>query len=411
MKSHTAIPEIPRERKFIRNKKWVRSDTIPNEIANKKWIRAKVIQNEAANGSRSLSISSSFSEGTVVAQQRSTEQQQPALKRAGKHKLILPSTTTNTTGGYGSTVTATSSNSMVTSKNRKRRQPPSMCTINLVVKRIPLNDNTTPSGDTTSSSNVRNPASPPPNGAQHDVDKLLPSNTNVANPNSRLTDFAYRCLPAAATTTTTLRSHDATGQSSNLSYNRGRDSNKVIQSKTAQLIRVKPGEDPQQVFVIGTMKKQASPRSATAQSVTSIPTGKYKFIRNQLVPSYNRTATLALQHKSEHPTTSQICPEVMSGKECSNVYCTKRHDIPRTMATPICTFFQRHGGQCHKGDSCRFLHVKLNPQAEICSVFQIYGHCSAGESCPRKHIRASHPNTNNSLKNDSRTVNIQGDFI
>ncbi len=68
MKSHTAIPEIPRERKFIRNKKWVRSDTIPNEIANKKWIRAKVIKNEAANGSRSLSISSSFSEGTVVAQ-------------------------------------------------------------------------------------------------------------------------------------------------------------------------------------------------------------------------------------------------------------------------------------------------------------------------------------------------------
>jgi hypothetical protein len=57
------------------------------------------------------------------------------------------------------------------------------------------------------------------------------------------------------------------------------------------------------------------------------------------------------------------------------------------------------------------LHVKLTPQAEISSVFQIYGHCSAGESCPRKHIRASHPNTNNSLKNNSCIVNTQGDFI
>jgi hypothetical protein len=398
------------ERKFIRNKKWVRSDAIPNETANKKWIRAKVLQNEAANGSRSLAISPSFSEVAVAQQRSTTEQQQPALTRAGKHKLILPSTTTSTTGGYRSPGIATSSNSMVTSKNRKRRQPPNMCTINLVVKRIPLNDNTTANGDTASSSNLRNPASPPPDGAQHVVDKLLPSNTNAANANSRLTDFAYRCLPAAATTTT-LTSHDATDLSSNLSYNRWRNSNKVIQSKTAQLIRVKPGEDPQQMFVIGTMKKQASPRSATAPSIASIPTGNYKFMRNQTVPSYNRTATSTLQDKSEHPTTSQICPEVMSGKECINVYCTKRHDIPRTMATPICTFFQRHGGQCHKGDSCRFLHVKLNPQAEICSVFQIYGHCSAGESCPRKHIRASHSNTNKFLKNDSRIANTQGDSI
>ena len=167
---------------------------------------------------------------------------------------------------------------------------------------------------------------------------------------------------------------------------------------------MKPGEDSQQVLAINKMKREASRSSATSTIVTSINTGNSKFIRNQPVSSYNGTAkSSTLQHKNECRTTNRICLEVMSGEECTNVYCTKRHDIPRTMATPICTFFQRHGGQCHKGDSCRFLHDKLNPQAEICSVFQIYGHCSAGESCPKKHILTTHPKTTH--KTDSRITN------
>lgn len=349
--------------------------------------------NGTSSGSAISAAFNSSSSGETV-QQPKQPQPQPTLQKAGKHKLILSGTTSKSTMAVA---TATGSN-VFTSKRQKQVQAQNNNNA-VLVKRIQLNANTSTTTNKASTNNVEKcslSTSLPP---AHDGVHITDNGTSTINPTTRLTDFAYRCLPAAATT---MMYHDTSTSNSTSSYHRGRRSNKLLRkgTTTAQLIRVKPGEDPQQVFSLDDKKKAASTLVMpipTAQSITGSNTGNYKFIRvptdtatTHQEPFVKRRPT-SIQHKKECASTIQICPVVLSGAECNEIHCTKRHDIPRVMATPICTFFQRQGGQCHKGDSCRFMHVKVNPQAEICSVFQTYGHCSAGESCPRKHIRAVHP--------------------
>ncbi|CAB9515059.1 CCCH zinc finger protein [Seminavis robusta] len=92
-----------------------------------------------------------------------------------------------------------------------------------------------------------------------------------------------------------------------------------------------------------------------------------------------------------------ICQTFLRGIKCENERCTKRHDVPRESAMPICSFFQRHG-QCLKGSECRFRHVKVNPLATICPSFNLLGYCD-DEACPMKHVAATKKVTANGKRN------------
>ena len=83
--------------------------------------------------------------------------------------------------------------------------------------------------------------------------------------------------------------------------------------------------------------------------------------------------------------TTPICPIFLRGLHCQDQFCRKRHDIPKEYAMPVCSFFQRHG-QCLKGESCIFRHVKLNANAQVCPCFAILGFCE-DEQCTMQHVR------------------------
>eukprot|EP00536_Pseudo-nitzschia_multiseries_P006246 jgi/Psemu1/14782/gm1.14782_g len=88
-----------------------------------------------------------------------------------------------------------------------------------------------------------------------------------------------------------------------------------------------------------------------------------------------------------HPSEqTPICPTFLKGAQCQDMYCHKRHDVPKEYAMPVCSFFQRHG-QCLRGESCVFRHVKVNPRAVVCPCFALLGFCE-DDQCKMQHIRA-----------------------
>lgn len=80
-----------------------------------------------------------------------------------------------------------------------------------------------------------------------------------------------------------------------------------------------------------------------------------------------------------------ICPTYLRGLQCQDELCRKRHDVPRDFATPVCSFFLRHGN-CLRGEECVFRHVKVNPSAMICPSFSLLGFCE-DTTCPMQHVR------------------------
>eukprot|EP00537_Pseudo-nitzschia_pungens_P007314 CAMPEP_0172371038 /NCGR_PEP_ID=MMETSP1060-20121228/40833_1 /TAXON_ID=37318 /ORGANISM="Pseudo-nitzschia pungens, Strain cf. cingulata" /LENGTH=509 /DNA_ID=CAMNT_0013096533 /DNA_START=106 /DNA_END=1635 /DNA_ORIENTATION=+ len=89
-----------------------------------------------------------------------------------------------------------------------------------------------------------------------------------------------------------------------------------------------------------------------------------------------------------HPNEqTPICPTFLRGIQCQDMYCRKRHDIPKEYAMPVCSFFQRHG-QCLRGESCVFRHVKVNPRAVVCPSFVFLGFCEDNQ-CKMKHVRVA----------------------
>ncbi len=83
--------------------------------------------------------------------------------------------------------------------------------------------------------------------------------------------------------------------------------------------------------------------------------------------------------------TTPICPNFLRGLHCQDPFCRKRHDIPKEYAMPVCLFFQKHG-QCLRGDTCQFRHIKLNANALVCPSFAILGFCEDRE-CKMQHVR------------------------
>ncbi|KAG7358606.1 zinc finger domain containing protein [Nitzschia inconspicua] len=81
-----------------------------------------------------------------------------------------------------------------------------------------------------------------------------------------------------------------------------------------------------------------------------------------------------------------ICPTYLRGLQCQDEFCRKRHDVPRDFATPVCSFFLRHGN-CLRGEECVFRHVKLNPSAMVCPSFSLLGFCE-DKACRMQHVRS-----------------------
>lgn len=100
-----------------------------------------------------------------------------------------------------------------------------------------------------------------------------------------------------------------------------------------------------------------------------------------------RGKNMGLVRVNPDESKTPICPTFLRGVRCENERCTKRHDVPRQSAMPVCSFFTRHG-QCLKGVDCPFRHVKVNPLAMLCPNFNVLGYCD-DEQCIMKHVSAS----------------------
>ena len=111
------------------------------------------------------------------------------------------------------------------------------------------------------------------------------------------------------------------------------------------------------------------------------------------------SARMGLVRVRPDADTTPICPTFMRGISCSNASCTKRHDVPRSAATPICSFFQ-HQGQCYKGTFCPFRHVKVSSQAMACPSFSLLGFCE-DKNCKMKHLRQEKPKSCHKADGDS----------
>lgn len=98
-----------------------------------------------------------------------------------------------------------------------------------------------------------------------------------------------------------------------------------------------------------------------------------------------KTKNMGLVRIQPDEKNTPICPNFLRGLHCQNQYCRKRHDIPKEFALPVCSFFQRHG-QCLRGETCVFRHVKVNAKALVCPSFAILGFCE-DEKCSMQHIR------------------------
>jgi Zinc finger C-x8-C-x5-C-x3-H type (and similar) len=84
-------------------------------------------------------------------------------------------------------------------------------------------------------------------------------------------------------------------------------------------------------------------------------------------------------------TKTRVCPTVFQGRRCTDPKCRKRHDVAQQCAVPLCTFFQKTGLGCRVGDSCPFLHVKVDARTPVCSNFARLGFCQDA-LCALQHL-------------------------
>lgn len=98
-----------------------------------------------------------------------------------------------------------------------------------------------------------------------------------------------------------------------------------------------------------------------------------------------RGRNMGLVRVEPDAATTRMCPTYLRGEPCTNPKCTRRHDVPKEAAIPICSFFQRNG-MCNKGDACQFRHIKVNAHATVCPSFSLLGFCE-NKDCTMKHVR------------------------
>ena len=110
----------------------------------------------------------------------------------------------------------------------------------------------------------------------------------------------------------------------------------------------------------------------------------------------NSNLNMGLVRVKPDESKTPICKMFARGIPCTNVFCTKRHDVPVEAAMPLCSYFQRHG-QCLRIDTCPFRHIKVNPRATDCPSFTLLGFCE-DPNCVMKHIRKRIIATSSSTK-------------
>uniref|UniRef100_A0A7S0TAJ2 C3H1-type domain-containing protein n=1 Tax=Pseudo-nitzschia delicatissima TaxID=44447 RepID=A0A7S0TAJ2_9STRA len=106
---------------------------------------------------------------------------------------------------------------------------------------------------------------------------------------------------------------------------------------------------------------------------------------NTSIQNPRKTKSMGLVRVQPNEKTTPICPTFLRGLHCQDQFCRKRHDIPKEYAMPVCSFFQRQG-QCLKGESCIFRHIKVNAKAMVCPSFALLGFCE-DEQCAMQHVR------------------------
>ncbi|KAI9595004.1 hypothetical protein BDF19DRAFT_443141 [Syncephalis fuscata] len=77
-----------------------------------------------------------------------------------------------------------------------------------------------------------------------------------------------------------------------------------------------------------------------------------------------------------------LCANQLLNGECDDNRCNWSHTI-KPEIQPYCTYFQR--AQCKRPD-CRFAHVHIDSNADICRLFARNGYCSNGYNCYEQHI-------------------------
>jgi hypothetical protein len=108
----------------------------------------------------------------------------------------------------------------------------------------------------------------------------------------------------------------------------------------------------------------------------------------------DRPRSMGLVRVPQDQSKTPVCASFLRGLQCTDKYCSKRHDVPPEFAIPICSFFQRQG-QCLKGEDCKFRHIKVNQRALVCPNFALLGFCD-DKDCVMKHVRQ---NTNRAISN------------
>ena len=127
----------------------------------------------------------------------------------------------------------------------------------------------------------------------------------------------------------------------------------------------------------------------------------FSYYHRQQQQNQNQLRNMGLVRVQPNTKKTPICPFYLKGIECTDKYCTKRHDVPKESAIPICSYFQRHGN-CLKGEDCVFRHIKVNPRAMVCPQFSVLGFCDDPD-CAMKHIRESNPRGGNGTGKGSGT--------
>lgn len=83
------------------------------------------------------------------------------------------------------------------------------------------------------------------------------------------------------------------------------------------------------------------------------------------------------------PTSVALCKDFLQKGFCpAGDFCDLSHDLSPER-TPTCLHFLR--GRC-SNQSCRYVHVGLNPAALVCYDFATFGYCKRGAQCSDRHV-------------------------
>lgn len=98
-----------------------------------------------------------------------------------------------------------------------------------------------------------------------------------------------------------------------------------------------------------------------------------------------RGLTCPYQHDSQKIS---LCPLYLAEKcpfQDAPEVCSLSHD-PTPERTPICTRFNTTG-DCYKGASCLYPHIRVGSKTGICRDFAVLGYCDKGAMCEASHLR------------------------